>query len=89
MAKKTNNGTENPMGFDDALKRIETIVEEMEAGTMDLDAMVGAFEEGQKLIQLCSRKLNEVERRIEVLVKGPNGSETVAPFEPPEGTAEG
>ena len=79
MAKKEKS----EIGFDEALKRLETIVEQMESGTMDLDAMVAAFEEGQKLVQVCSQKLNEVERRIEMLVKGPDGAERTVPFEPP------
>ena len=62
MAKKEKTEP----GFDEALKRLEQLVEQMESGEMDLDAMVAAFEEGQRLIQFCSRKLNEVERRIEV-----------------------
>ena len=70
-------------GFDEALARLEQIVEQMEAGTLDLDAMVASFEEGQRLIQFCSKKLNEVERRIEVLVKDGAGADTTEPFEPP------
>ncbi|MEI8242971.1 MAG: exodeoxyribonuclease VII small subunit [bacterium] len=70
-------------GFDEALKRLEEIVAQMESGEMDLDAMVAAFEEGQRLIRLCSGKLNEVERRIEVLVKDGAGVETAEPFAPP------
>ena len=79
MAKKDAK----EMGFDDALARLEEIVAQMESGEMDLDAMVAAFEEGQRLIQLCSKKLNEVERRIEVLVKDSTGAETAEPFAPP------
>ena len=79
MAKKEKS----EIGFDEALKRLETIVEQMESGTMDLDAMVAAFEEGQKLVQVCSQKLNEVERRIEVLVKDNAGAEATEPFAPP------
>ena len=71
------------VGFEDALKRLEELVARMESGEMDLDAMVGSFEEGQRLIQLCTQKLNEVERRIETLVKDGAGTETTAPFEPP------
>ncbi|MFZ4395512.1 MAG: exodeoxyribonuclease VII small subunit [Kiritimatiellia bacterium] len=70
-------------GFDEALERLEQIVEQMEAGTLDLDAMVASFEEGQRLIQFCSKKLNEVERRIEVLVKDGAGADTTEPFAPP------
>ncbi len=70
-------------GFDEALARLEQIVAQMESGSMDLDAMVAAFEEGQRLVQFCSKKLNEVERRIEVLVKNGAGADTTEPFAPP------
>lgn len=43
--------------------------------------MVAAFEEGQKLVKLCSSKLNEVEKKIEMLVKKADGSIEAEPFE--------
>ena len=55
--------------FEKALERLETIVAEMEGGELSLETMIKRFEEGRKLVGLCSRKLNEVERRIEILVK--------------------
>lgn len=55
--------------FEQALDRLETIVSEMEAGTLSLEDMMARFEEGQGLVKLCSEKLNQVERRIEILVK--------------------
>jgi exodeoxyribonuclease VII small subunit len=70
-------------GFDESLRRLEEIVGQMEAGAMDLDAMVTAFEEGQRLVQFCTQKLNEVERRIEVLVKDGAGADKTEPFTPP------
>ena len=70
------------MSFEESLKRLDKIVEDMESGEMELDAMISAFEEGQKLVKSCTEKLNEVERKIEKVVKaGPDGGETV-PFEP-------
>jgi len=81
MAKKEKTD----LNFDGALTRLEQIVEQMESGEMDLEAMVAAFEEGQRLIGFCSGKLNEVERRIEMLVKNEAGAETTAPFAPPVG----
>jgi len=42
--------------------------------------MVAAFEEGQKLVKLCSSKLNEVEKKIEQLVKNADGSVGTEPF---------
>lgn len=72
MAKKKTDepgvGTEE-IGFEKALARLETIVEEMESGALSLEDMMKRFEEGQSLVKVCSGKLNQVERRIEILVK--------------------
>jgi len=73
---------EKQPGFEEALKRLEQLVADMESGRLPLDDMVAAFEEGQKLAALCTGKLNEVERRIEVLTKSESGIEAV-PFETP------
>ena len=54
--------------FEQALERLETIVAEMETGDLSLDAMIAHFEEGSKLVKLCSARLNEVEKKIEKLV---------------------
>ncbi len=77
MAKKE----ETPLGFEAALKRLEAIVEEMEAGETDLDTMIASFEEGQKLVKFCAAKLNEVERKIEKIVKDGSGGVTVEPLQ--------
>lgn len=82
MAKKKTDeqavATEE-IGFEKALGRLETIVEEMESGTLSLEDMMKRFEEGQALVKLCSGKLNQVERRIEILVKE-GDSVTAEPF---------
>lgn len=66
--------------FEDALARLEKIAAEMESGNLGLEKMVAAFEEGQKLVKLCSSKLNEVERKIELLVKKADGTMAAEPF---------
>ena len=55
--------------FEEALGRLEDIVTRMEAGDMTLEASLKAFEEGIKLARLCSGKLDEAERRVEILLK--------------------
>lgn len=62
--------------FEQALERLETIVAEMESGELSLEDMMARFEEGQALVKVCSTKLNQVERRIEVLMK--EGDKVVA-----------
>ena len=74
-------------GFEKSLERLETIVREMESGELSLEKMMKHFEEGMSLVGVCSTKLNEVERKIELLVK--QGEKTVlAPFEAPEESGE-
>jgi len=57
------------MGFEESLERLENLVAEMEDGSLNLEKMIKHFEEGTKLVDLCSKKLNEVELKIEKLVK--------------------
>jgi exodeoxyribonuclease VII small subunit len=74
MAEKT-------VDFEKSLERLETIVGEMEGGELALEEMIKHFEEGSKLVTLCSKKLTEVEQKIEKLVKKGADLETEA-FEP-------
>ncbi|MCF7863681.1 MAG: exodeoxyribonuclease VII small subunit, partial [Kiritimatiellales bacterium] len=53
---------------------------EMEGGMLSLEEMIKHFEEGSKLVDLCSKKLNEVEQKIEKLVKK-DGVLQEVPFE--------
>lgn len=66
--------------FEDSLKRLEQLVTEMEGGDLSLDQMITHFEEGTNLVETCGKRLNEVERRIEKLVKKDGKIET-EPFE--------
>ena len=83
-AKKEENTTiappPAPPAFEEALKRLETLVAEMEAGNLSLDQMIAHFEEGSNLVDICGKRLNEVERRIEKLVKK-DGAITTEPFD--------
>ncbi|MDD5525709.1 MAG: exodeoxyribonuclease VII small subunit [Smithella sp.] len=54
--------------FEDALEKLEDIVKKMEAGDIPLDESLKSFEEGIRLIRFCSTKLEETERRVEVLL---------------------
>jgi len=66
--------------FEDNLNRLEEIVKKMENGDLSLEDSLKAFEEGIKLSRLCAKKLDEAERRVEVLLKD-EGEWTTAPFE--------
>jgi exodeoxyribonuclease VII small subunit len=67
MSKRSRNMAKEK--FEEALGRLEDIVKKMEAGEMTLEESLKAFEEGIKLARLCSRKLDEAERRVEILLK--------------------
>ncbi len=65
--------------FEDNLSRLEEIVKKMESGDLSLEDALKAFEEGIRLSRLCAKKLDESERRVEVLLKQ-EGELTAGPF---------
>jgi len=65
--------------FEEALEKLEEIVRKMESGDLTLEESLKAFEEGIRLSRLCSQKIDEAERRVEVLLKTQNGFD-VKPF---------
>ncbi|KQC10426.1 MAG: exodeoxyribonuclease VII small subunit [Smithella sp. SDB] len=54
--------------FEDALEKLEDIVRKMEAGDIPLEEALKSFEEGVRLIRFCSAKLEETQRRVEILL---------------------
>ncbi|MBN2704715.1 MAG: exodeoxyribonuclease VII small subunit [Pontiellaceae bacterium] len=66
--------------FEQALGRLEKLVADMEGGELSLEEMIRHFEEGSELVDVCTHKLNEVEQKIEKLVKK-DGELVEAPFE--------
>ena len=59
--------------FEKAMTRLESIVEELERGDLNIDKSLEIFEEGIKMSRVCSKKLNEAEAKIEKLTKGKKG----------------
>ena len=55
--------------FEEALEKLEEIVKRMEAGDMALEESLNAFEQGIKLARLCAKKLDEADRRVELLLR--------------------
>ncbi len=55
--------------FEKALQRLEEIVDDLESGRLCLDESLKIYEEGVGLIKVCNKKLNEAQKKIEVLVK--------------------
>ncbi len=68
--------------FEEALERLEEIVEQLETGELPLDQALKIFEEGMKLIKFCSGKLEEAEKKVSLLVREAGGEPAEVPFEP-------
>jgi exodeoxyribonuclease VII small subunit len=68
------------MKFEEALARLEEIVKKMEDGDLTLEESLDAFEEGIKLSRFCTKKLDEAERRVEMLLKDEDENVEIKPF---------
>ncbi len=70
--------------FEAALARLEEIVQELEKGDIPLEQSLKLFEEGIKLSRICNKRLEEAERKVEILIKDKNGMMKAEPFEEEE-----
>jgi exodeoxyribonuclease VII small subunit len=68
--------------FEEALARLEEIVRALDGGDAPLDKSLALFEEGVALVKLCSGKLDSVEQRVKILVRGEDGKATEQDFRP-------
>jgi exodeoxyribonuclease VII small subunit len=59
--------------FEDALQRLEQIVDQLEAGNLPLEDSLKVFEEGVGLARRCARYLEDAEKRIELLTRDETG----------------
>lgn len=66
--------------YEEALARLEHITEQLEKGDLTLDEALTFFEEGIKLVKICSKMLDEAEGKIEVLTKDLEGNLTLKDF---------
>ncbi len=68
--------------FEEAMQRLEQIVQTLERGEIALEGALEAFEEGMQLIKFCTGKLEEAERKVTLLIRESGGKLTREPFEP-------
>jgi len=74
--------------FEEALQELENIVQRLEDGNLSLDESLALFEEGIKLSRLCAQRLDEAEKKIELLMKDETGSLSRQPFIPADGDSD-
>jgi exodeoxyribonuclease VII small subunit len=56
--------------FEESLKKLEDIIHKLEEGDLPLEESLKLFEEGIRLSRLCTKQLEEAERKVEILLKG-------------------
>ena len=62
------------LAFEEALSRLEEIVRALDGGAAPLDESLALFEEGVRLVKLCSAKLDGAEQRVKILVRSEDGA---------------
>jgi exodeoxyribonuclease VII small subunit len=88
MAKGGRRGAKEPR-FEEALSGLEKIVRQLEEGELPLDDALRLFEEGVRLSRFCSAKLDEAEKKIEILMQGADGEWRAEPFAAEPGSGRG
>lgn len=66
--------------FEALLKRLEAVLDSLEHGDLPLEQAMAAFEDGVGLVRACHQKLDEVERRVDLLMKDDAGRFFTRPF---------
>lgn len=73
MSKQADQKKE--LSFEAAITRLDTILEKMNSGTVGLDESLTLFEEADSLIANCQKRLNDAERKVEILIKNRSNGE--------------
>ena len=73
--------TTHEVKYEEALKRLEKLVTELDKSELDLEARLRKFEEGTKLARLLLKKLQQAKKKVEVLVKKNVGDAELVPFD--------
>ncbi|MBI3306308.1 MAG: exodeoxyribonuclease VII small subunit [Candidatus Omnitrophica bacterium] len=80
---------EEEIKFEKAMEKLEKIVSELETGEIALEDALKKYEEGVKLSRICQEKLNQAEKKIEILTRTLDGSFKKEPFELDENGGKG
>lgn len=68
------------LSYEEAMKELESIVSRLESGEGTLDESIALFQKGVELSKLCSQRLEEIEKRVRILMDDGNGSKKEADF---------
>jgi exodeoxyribonuclease VII small subunit len=70
--------------FEQAIERIEEIVARMEGERLPLEELIRDYDEGTRLLGVCRRRIDEAQRRIDLITRGSDGTLTAEAFEDEE-----
>lgn len=69
------------IGFEQSIQKLEALVKSLESGSLQLDAALGAFQEGVGLVKQCQTLLSQAEQKVDVLIKASGDSTETKPFQ--------
>jgi len=85
MAEGTVEENIDQLSYEDALAELETLIRQLETGTIDLADSIKAYERGVALAARCSGLLEDTEKKVKRLVLGPRGEPSEVDMEAGEG----
>ncbi len=74
--------------FEDAVKKLGKIVEDLEKGDLSLDEALKKYQEGLEMARVCTQKLDSAKKKIDVLSKNKKGEFELKPFDASEAAAD-
>lgn len=83
MSSKPKPAEAKP-NFENAMDRLELIVEQMESGKLALEELIVRYEEGMNLVKVCQERLASAEQKIDIIARNSAGKPFVKRFEPTE-----
>ena len=87
-SKTAGNTAANAVPFEEALKKLEGIVEAMESNDLPLETLLAKYEDGSKLVKICREKLSDAELKVQQLERNADKEMKLKPFETEEAERE-
>lgn len=80
MGKSPESHPANELPFEEAIGRVEEIVARMEGDSLSLDDLIASYDEGSRLLETCRRRLDDAQRRVDLISLRADGRAELTPF---------
>lgn len=80
-ANKNPGAAGKDLPFEEAVQKLEAVVEAMESGDLPLEGLLARFEEGTRLVRICQGKLEEAELKIQKIERSASGEPVLRPLD--------